>query len=131
VEIAKAKGVRRAMLLPVSAPFHCALMAPAADAMAAALEQTPPLAPAVPLIANVIAAKVTDPAQIRALLVRQVTATVRWRECVLAMTALGVDSFLELGAGKVLSGLSRRIAPDAAIAAAGTPAEIETVLKTL
>jgi [acyl-carrier-protein] S-malonyltransferase len=131
VEIAKAKGVRRAMLLPVSAPFHCALMAPAADAMAAALEQTPPLAPAVPLIANVIAAKVTDPAQIRALLVRQVTATVRWRECVLAMTALGVDSVLELGAGKVLSGLSRRIAPDAAIAAAGTPAEIETVLKTL
>ena len=131
MEIAKAKGVRRAMLLPVSAPFHCALMAPAADAMAAALEQTPPLAPAVPLIANVIAAKVTDPAQIRALLVRQVTATVRWRECVLAMTALGVDSFLELGAGKVLSGLSRRIAPDAAIAAAGTPAEIEAVLKTL
>lgn len=131
VEIAKAKGVRRAMLLPVSAPFHCALMAPAAEAMAEALERTPPLAPAVPLIANVIAAKVTDPAQISDLLVRQVTATVRWRECVLAMAALGVDSFLELGAGKVLSGLSRRIAPDAATAAAGTPAEIEAVLKTL
>ena len=131
VEIAKAKGVRRAMLLPVSAPFHCALMAPAAEAMAEALEKTPPLAPVVPLIANVIAAKVTDPAQIRELLVQQVTATVRWRECVLAMTGLGVDSFLELGAGKVLSGLSRRIAPDAATAAAGTPAEIEAVLKTL
>jgi [acyl-carrier-protein] S-malonyltransferase len=131
VEIAKAKGVRRAMLLPVSAPFHCALMAPAADVMAEALEKTPPLAPIVPLIANVIAAKVTDPAQIRDLLVRQVTATVRWRECVLAMTALGVDGFVELGAGKVLSGLSRRIAPDATTAAAGTPAEIEAVLKTL
>lgn len=131
VEIAKAKGVRRAMLLPVSAPFHCALMAPAADAMAEALDKTPPRAPVVPLIANVIAAKVTDPAQIRDLLVRQVTATVRWRECVQAMVALGVDSFIELGAGKVLSGLNRRIAPDAASAAAGTPGEIEAVLKTL
>ncbi len=131
VEIARAKGVRRAMLLPVSAPFHCALMAPAADAMAEALAATPPAPPSVPLIANVSAAKVTDPAQIRDLLVRQVTSTVRWRECVLAMTALGVDSFVELGAGKVLSGLIRRIAPDAAAAAAGTPAEIEAVLKTL
>ena len=131
VEVAKIKGVRRAMLLPVSAPFHCALMAPAADAMAEALEKTPPCPPAVPLIANVIAAKVTDPAQIRDLLVRQVTATVRWRECVLAMVSLGVDSFIELGAGKVLSGLNRRIAPDAASAPVGTPAEIEAVLKTL
>jgi [acyl-carrier-protein] S-malonyltransferase len=131
VEIARAKGVRRAMLLPVSAPFHCVLMAPAADAMAEALAATPPLPPIVPLIANVSAAKVTDPAQIRDLLVRQVTSTVRWRECVIAMTALGVDSFVELGAGKVLSGLIRRIAPDAAAAAAGTPAEIEAVLKTL
>jgi [acyl-carrier-protein] S-malonyltransferase len=131
VEIAKAKGVRRAMLLPVSAPFHCALMAPAADVMAAALEATPPVAPSVPLIANVSAAKVTDPAQIRDFLIRQVTSTVRWRECVQAMTALGVDSFVELGAGKVLSGLIRRIAPDATAAAAATPAEIEAVLKTL
>jgi [acyl-carrier-protein] S-malonyltransferase len=131
VEIAKTKGVRRAMLLPVSAPFHCALMAPAADVMAEALQKTPPLAPSVPLIANVTAAKVTDPAQIRDCLVRQVTATVRWRECVLAMTGLGVDSFVELGAGKVLSGLVRRIAPDATSAAIGTPAEIEAVLKTL
>ena len=113
------KGVRRAMLLPVSAPFHCALMAPAADAMAEALENTPPRAPIVPLIANVSAAKATDPAEIRDLLVRQVTAMVRWRECVNAMVELGVDSFVELGAGKVLSGLIRRIAPDAATAVGG------------
>ena len=131
VEIAKAKGVRRAMLLPVSAPFHCALMAPAADAMAEAFEKTPPRAPLVPLIANVSAAKETDPARIRDLLVQQVTATVRWRECVQAMVALGVVSFVELGAGKVLSGLVRRIAPDAAAAAAATPAELETLLKSL
>jgi len=131
VEIARAKGVRRAMLLPVSAPFHCALMAPAADVMAEALETTPPVAPIVPLIANVSAAKVTDPAQIRDLLIRQVTSTVRWRECVQAMTALGVDSFVELGAGKVLSGLIRRIAPDATTASAGNPAEIEALLKLL
>jgi [acyl-carrier-protein] S-malonyltransferase len=129
VEIARTKNVRRAMLLPVSAPFHCALMSPAAAAMAEALENTPPTAPIVPLIANVSAAKVTDPAQIRGLLVKQVTATVRWRECVHAMTALGVDSFMELGAGKVLTGLIRRIVPDAATAAAGTPAEIEAMLK--
>ena len=119
------------MLLPVSAPFHCALMAPAADVMAEALEKTPPRAPVVPLIANVTATKVTDPDRIRECLVRQVTATVRWRECVLAMGALGVDSFIELGAGKVLTGLVRRIAPDAAAAAVGTPAEIEAILKTL
>jgi [acyl-carrier-protein] S-malonyltransferase len=131
IDIARNKGVRRAMLLPVSAPFHCALMAPAAEAMAEALAATPPTSPVVPLVANVSAAKVTDPAQIRALLVRQVTATVRWRECVLAMAALGVDSYVELGAGKVLSGLIRRIAPDAAAAAAGTPMEIEAVLKNL
>jgi [acyl-carrier-protein] S-malonyltransferase len=131
VEIAKEKGVRRAMLLPVSAPFHCALMAPAADTMAEAFETTPPRAPLVPLVANVSAAKETDPTTIRDLLIRQVTATVRWRECVQAMTALGVDSFVELGAGKVLSGLIRRIAPDATTAAAATPAEVEAVLKNL
>ncbi|MBV8704034.1 MAG: ACP S-malonyltransferase, partial [Acetobacteraceae bacterium] len=131
VEIAKARGLRRAMLLPVSAPFHCALMAPAAEAMAEALEATPPAAPVVPVIANVSAAKATDPARIRDLLVRQVTATVRWRESVEAMTALGVDSFLELGAGKVLAGLIRRVAPDAAALSAATPAEIEAALKAL
>jgi [acyl-carrier-protein] S-malonyltransferase len=131
IEIAKAKGVRRATLLPVSAPFHCALMAPAADAMAEALEKTPPAAPVVPVIANAAAAKATDPAEIVRLLVRQVTETVRWRESVQTMLSLGVDSFVELGSGKVLSGLVRRIAPDAAAAAAGTPAEVEQLLKAL
>jgi [acyl-carrier-protein] S-malonyltransferase len=131
IEIAKAKGIRRAMLLPVSAPFHCALMAPAADAMAEAFDKTPPRAPSVPLVANVSAAKATDPAEIRDMLVRQVTATVRWRESVQAMTAMGVDSFVELGAGKVLAGLVKRIAPDAAAVSAATPADIEAVLKGL
>ncbi len=131
IEIAKSKGVRRAMLLPVSAPFHCALMAPAAEAMAATLEQSPPKPPMVPLIANVSAAKATDPGEIARMLVEQVTATVRWRESVIAMTELGIDSFVELGAGKVLAGLVRRIAPDAKTASAGTPAEIEQLLKLL
>lgn len=131
IPIATAKGIRRAMLLPVSAPFHCALMAPAADAMAEAFEKTPPGAPLVPLIANVSAAKATDPEEIRDMLVRQVTATVRWRECVETMVSLGVVSFVELGAGKVLSGLVRRIAPDAKAASAATPADVETLLKNL
>ena len=131
VEIARARGIRRAMLLPVSAPFHCALMAPAAAVMAEALAATPPRPPVVPVVANASAAKATDPDEIRDLLVRQVTATVRWRESVAAMTAMGIDSFVELGAGKVLGGLIRRIAPDAAVAAAGTPAEVEAVLKAL
>ncbi len=131
IEIAKEKGIRRAMLLPVSAPFHCALMAPAADAMAEAFDKTPPGAPSVPLIANVSAAKASDPDEIRDGLIRQVTATVRWRESVQAMTAMGVDSFVELGAGKVLAGLVKRIAPDAAGVSAATPADIEAVLKGL
>jgi [acyl-carrier-protein] S-malonyltransferase len=129
--IAKTQGVKRAMLLPVSAPFHCALMAPAAAAMAEALAATPPRPPVVPLIANVSAAKVTEPDEIRALLVAQVTGTVRWRESVQEMTALGVDRFIELGAGKVLAGLVKRIAPDAAALSAGSPADIETLLKAL
>jgi [acyl-carrier-protein] S-malonyltransferase len=129
--IAPTKGVRRAMKLPVSAPFHCAMMAPAAAAMAEALRESPPLAPAVPVVANVSAARATDPAEIIDLLVRQVTATVRWRECMLAMAALGVDSFVELGAGKVLSGLVKRVTPDATGISAGTPAEIEAVLKLI
>jgi [acyl-carrier-protein] S-malonyltransferase len=106
-------------------------MAPAADAMAEALETAIITPPSVPVIANVCAAKVTDTADIRSLLVQQVTGTVRWRESVLAAMALGADSFIELGAGKVLSGLVRRIAPDARTASAGTPAEIEAVLKLL
>jgi [acyl-carrier-protein] S-malonyltransferase len=131
IEVAKARGVRRAMLLPVSAPFHCALMAPVADVMQKAFETTAARAPAVPLIANVSAAKETDPARIQALLVEQVTATVRWRESVEAMTAMGIDSFVELGAGKVLAGLVKRITPDAAATSASSPAEIEAVLKRL
>ena len=131
IEIAKAQGVKRAMLLPVSAPFHCALMAPAADAMAEALTTTMPLRPLVPLVANVSASKEMSPPDIRDLLVRQVTATVRWCECVNTMTNLGVDSFLELGAGKVLTGLIKRIAPEATGAAAATPAEIEAMLKLI
>lgn len=131
VELARARGVRRAMLLPVSAPFHCALMAPAADVMADALGAADLRPPAVPLVANVTAERATDPDEIRALLVRQVTGTVRWRESMLACTAMGVDSFLELGAGKVLSGLVRRISPDSAAASAGTPAEIEAMLRLL
>ncbi len=130
IEIAKTRGVKRAMLLPVSAPFHCALMAPAAVAMEDALGNTPPLPPMVPLVANVTAAKVVEPAEISRLLVAQVTATVRWRESVLAMVAMGVDSFIEVGAGRVLSGLIRRIAPDVSTASVGTPAEIEALLKT-
>ena len=131
IGIAKGKGVKRAMLLPVSAPFHCALMAPAADAMAEAFANTPPRPPIVPLIANVSAAKATDPAEIRDLLVSQITATVRWRESVLTMAELGVDSFIELGIGKVLAGLIKRIVPEAGTFSAGTPAEIEALLKIL
>jgi [acyl-carrier-protein] S-malonyltransferase len=130
-EIARARGVKRAMLLPVSAPFHCALMAPAADAMAAALEGETIRPPAVPVVANVTAAKVTAPDEIKHLLVKQVTGTVRWREGVMACVGMGVDRFVELGAGRVLTGLVKRIAPDAQGLAAGTPAEIEALVKAL
>ncbi len=131
IEIAKGKGVKRAMLLPVSAPFHCGLMAPAADAMAEAFANTPPRAPVLPIIANVTAAKVTDPNEIRDLLVRQVTATVRWRESVEEMVKLGVTNFYEIGSGKVLSGLVKRISPDASATPVNSPADIEAVLKVL
>jgi [acyl-carrier-protein] S-malonyltransferase len=131
IAAAKLKGVRRAMPLPVSAPFHCALMAPAADVMAEAFASAPPAPPLVPVVANVSAAKATEPDEIVRLLVKQVTATVRWRECVETMLGLGVDSFLELGAGRVLSGLVRRITPDAAATAVGTPADIEQFLRTV
>ena len=124
VAIAKSKGARRAVLLPVSAPFHCALMQPAADAMASALAAVTMKAPAPALIANVTAAPLTNPREIRSNLVAQVTATVRWRECVAAMVARGVDVFCELGAGKVLSGLLRRNAPDALALAFATPDDV-------
>ncbi len=131
LEIAKARGIKRAMLLPVSAPFHCGLMAPAADAMAEAFANIPPHTPILPVIANVTAAKVTDPAEIRDLLVTQVTATVRWRESVEEMARLGVTNFYEIGSGKVLSGLVKRIAPDASAIPVGSPADIEAVLKVV
>ena len=131
VELSRQRGIKRAMLLPVSAPFHCALMAPAADAMAEALAVTPIQAPSVPLIANISAAKATDPVEIRKLLVEQVTGMVRWRESILAMGEMGVTNFVELGAGKVLAGLVRRILPDAEAISIGTPADIEAFLKTL
>ena len=131
IEASKAAGVKRAMKLPVSAPFHCALMAPAADAMAEALENATMVAPRVPVVANVSAAKATDPSEIRALLVRQVTGTVRWRECILAMGEMGCDRFVEVGSGKVLTGLMKRLMPDATASAINTPADIEAFLKTV
>ena len=131
IDIARARGIKRAMLLPVSAPFHCALMQAAADAMQRALEDVTLAAPIVPLIANVTAAKATRPEEIKRLLVAQVTGTVRWRESVAAAVEMGVDSFVELGAGKVLTGLVKRIAPDARGLNAGNPAEIEALLKVI
>jgi [acyl-carrier-protein] S-malonyltransferase len=124
VEIAKAKGAKRAMILPVSAPFHCALMQPAADAMAQALGDVTIKPPVVPLVSNVLASAISDPADIRKRLVEQVTGTVRWRESVAYMAGHGVTHFLEIGAGKVLSGLVKRIAEGAAGIAIGGPADI-------
>ncbi len=124
VEIAKAKGAKRALLLPVSAPFHCALMQPAADAMAEALDDVALKDPAVPVVANVVAQPVTDATLIRALLVDQVTGSVRWRESVGMMAGAGVTSFWEIGAGKALSGMIRRIAKEAETRAVGTPEDV-------
>jgi [acyl-carrier-protein] S-malonyltransferase len=123
-EFAKAKGAKRAILLPVSAPFHCALMQPAAEAMAEALAAATMKSPVVPVIANVVAGPLTDPAMIRQKLVEQVTGTVRWRECVAYMVGQGVNVFVEIGAGKVLTGLAKKNAPDAQAFAAGTPDDI-------
>ncbi len=124
VDLAKAKGAKRAILLPVSAPFHCALMEPAAREMEQALSETAIKAPAVPLVANVRAGIVSDPDEIRALLVEQVTGSVRWRESVLAMGAAGVDEIWEIGAGKALSGMIRRIDRAIATRAIGTPDDV-------
>jgi [acyl-carrier-protein] S-malonyltransferase len=122
--LAQSRGVRRAVLLNVSAPFHCALMAPAAEAMRRALAEVPMHAPAVPVYANVTAGPLTEPDAIRNALITQVTGTVRWSESVAAMAEAGVDRFSELGAGKVLTGLVKRIAPSATASAVGTPDDV-------
>ncbi len=128
VEIAKGKGAKRAMLLPVSAPFHCRLMQPAADAMAEALAGVTINAPVVPLIANVLADAIISPDEIRRRLVEQVTGTVRWRESVEYMAGKGVSAYIEVGAGKVLGGLIKRIVDGATCTALGTPADIEAMI---
>ena len=125
------RGARRCVELPVSAPFHCALMAPAAAEMDEALDAVAMRDPAVPLVANVTAAPVAAATEVKELLVRQVTAMVRWRESVIALRDGGVDSIVELGAGRVLSGLVRRIDRDIATASAHTPDEIDRLLKHL
>ena len=127
VEIARAKGAKRAMLLPVSAPFHCALMQPAADVMAEALAKVSVKPPTVPLVANVLAKPTEDPAEIVRSLIAQVTGTVRWRESVVYMAGAGVTNFYEVGAGKVLSGLIRRLAEGAVVTAIGNPEDVAAV----
>jgi [acyl-carrier-protein] S-malonyltransferase len=124
VEIAKGRGARRAMLLPVSAPFHCSLMKPAADVMADALSQVTINKPLVPLVSNVLASAISDPDEIRRRLIEQVTGTVRWRESVAYMAGEGVTKFFEIGAGKVLTGLVKRIADGATGVSVGSPADI-------
>lgn len=131
VKLAAEAGAKRSVLLPVSAPFHCPLMAPAADVMADALADVVFSVPSVPLIANVTAAPVQEPESLRRLLVEQVTGMVRWRESVLAMKEEGVESVVELGAGKVLSGLTKRIDRDLHGSSIGTPQDIEAFLESL
>jgi len=131
IRIAGEHGARKCVMLPVSAPFHCSLLAPAADVMQGALAEARILSPLVPLIANVTAGPVEDADEIRRLLVKQVTSTVRWRESVMAMKALGVDTLVEVGAGKVLTGLTRRIDRELTGMAVGTPEEVEALAKIL
>lgn len=130
-EAGKAHGVRRAVPLPVSAPFHCALMQPAADAMAAALANVKISPPSVPVVANVLASAISDPEEIRKRLVEQVTGTVRWRECVQYMAANGITEAYEIGAGKVLAGLVGRIDKSIKTASIGDPAGIDAALEAL
>jgi [acyl-carrier-protein] S-malonyltransferase len=124
LEIAKSRGAKRAMLLPVSAPFHCRLMQPAADVMAKALSEVTIRPPVSPLVSNVLAAPITDPDEIRRRLIEQVTGTVRWRESVAYMASRGVTRFFEIGAGKVLSGLVKRIADGAIGLSVGSPNDL-------
>lgn len=131
IQIAAGKGAKRSVLLPVSAPFHCALMQPAAEAMAEALSKVAMSGPRVPLVANVTATRAVDAASIRDLLVQQVTGTVRWRESVLYMKEQGVDTLVELGSGKVLSGLAKRIDREMAGQSVNGPADVDTFLKSL
>ncbi|MGV8832194.1 MAG: ACP S-malonyltransferase [Devosia sp.] len=132
LEIAKAKGAKRALLLPVSAPFHCSLMQPAADAMAAALAEVTVNAPVVPLVANVLAAPISDPDDIRQRLVEQVTGVVRWTESVTWLTGPGeVTHLAELGTGKVLTGLAKRINSEAIATSVCTPADIDAFVAEL
>jgi len=130
-ELAKAKGAKRAILLPVSAPFHCALMQPAADAMAEALAGMDVKAPCVPVVANVTASAVSDPEEIRKLLVAQVTGMVRWRESVKYLGGQGVTELVEVGTGKVLTGLTRRIDKSISGCAINTPADVSAFLESL
>ena len=130
-EVGKAHGVRRAVPLPVSAPFHCALMQPAADAMAQALANVKINAPSLPVVANVLASAITGPEEIRKRLVEQVTGTVRWRECVLYMAANGITEAYEIGTGKVLAGLVGRIDKSIKTASIGDPAGIDAALEAL
>ncbi len=130
-EIGKAHGVRRAVNLPVSAPFHCALMQPAADAMAEALSHVKVHRPVVPVVANVVAHAISDPDEIKKRLVEQVVGTVRWRECVAYMAANGITDFYEIGSGKVLAGLVKRTATTANATSIGTPADIDAALANL
>jgi [acyl-carrier-protein] S-malonyltransferase len=130
-EIGKKYGVRRAVPLPVSAPFHCALMQPAADAMAEALANVSVRPPSVPVVANVLAQPISDPDEIRKRLVEQVTGTVRWRECIATMAANGITDFYEIGAGKVLAGLVKRTAAPANASSLGTPADIDAAWNSL
>ncbi len=131
IDLAKQAGAKRSVLLPVSAPFHCRLMAPAADVMSEALAEATLRPPRLPLVANVSASAESEPTRIRQLLVEQVTAMVRWRECVLTMKAAGVETLIELGAGKVLSGLTRRIDRALQGQSVSSPQDIEALLKSL
>ena len=131
IVIAQQKGAKRAILLPVSAPFHCALMEPAAHAMEEALGTVEIRAPVVPLVANVLARPISDPVEIRRRLVEQVTGMVRWRESIAWLGDAGVDLFVEVGAGKVLSGLARRIVDGAETIAVGGPADIDVAIAKL
>ncbi len=131
VELASKRGARKAVILPVSAPFHCELMSPAAEAMAPALQETSFNAPIIPVVTNVTASQETNPETLKDLLVKQITGTVRWRESVLYMRDQGVTEMVELGAGKVLSGLARRIDRSIACESIGTPEQIEKLIERL